>query len=406
VTTPVTLTGPPVTELPWLESWLSVYAGDLTAVRRRLHAHPELSGAEYATTALLAERLLAAGLDPVVLPGGSGLTCDVGSGPRTVALRADIDALPLTDAKPVPYRSTVEGVCHACGHDAHTAILLGTGLALAAAPRLPGRVRLVFQPAEEAVPGGAMEVIAAGGLRGVERIFALHCDPRLAAGRVGLRVGPITAACDTVDVRLLGPGGHTARPHLTVDVVYALGTVITQVPGLLSRRADPRDGVSLMWGAVEAGRAGNTIPESGVVRGTVRMLRREAWDSAEALIRRLVSDVVAPTGAEVEVSYSRGVPPVVNEATSVAMLRRAAAAALGPYAVDDTEQSLGGEDFAWYLDHVPGALARLGVRAPEADGDFLDLHQPTFDVDERSLAVGVRLLAHAAVTALSGSEPG
>jgi amidohydrolase len=389
---------------PWLDAWLGRHEPDLVAVRRTLHAHPELSGAERATTALLVDRLRRAGLVPRVLPGGTGLTCDIGTGQRTVALRADIDALPLLDGKQVPYRSTVAGVCHACGHDAHTAVLLGTGLVLgraAAAGALPGRVRLVFQPAEETAPGGAVEVIAAGALQDVERIFAVHCDPRLPAGRIGLRVGPITAACDAVEVRLTGPGGHTARPHLTVDLVYALGKVITQVPGLLSRRADPRDGVSLVWGAVESGIAANTIPRHGVLRGTVRMLRREAWDSADDLVRRLIEEVVAPTGAEAEVRYVRGVPPVVNEQVSVRMLHEASVAAAGPGAPDDTEQSLGGEDFAWYLDHAPGAMARLGVRAADDTGPYLDLHQPTFDIDERALAVGVRLLANVAFAALA-----
>jgi amidohydrolase len=387
---------------PWLNSWLARHEPDLVAVRRKLHAHPELSGSEHDTTVLLADRLRRAGLVPRILPGGTGLTCDIGAGPRVVALRADIDALPLVDSKPVPYRSTVSGVCHACGHDAHAAIVLGAGLVLAraaAAAALPGRVRLIFQPAEETVPGGAVEVIATGGLSDVERIFAVHCDPRLQTGRVGLRVGAITAACDGVEVWLTGPGGHTARPHLTVDLVYALGKVITQVPGLLSRRADPRDGVSLVWGAVDAGVAGNTIPERGVLRGTVRMLRREAWDDAEGLVRRLIEEVVAPTGAEADVRYARGVPPVVNEETSVALLREATVAAAGPAAPDGAEQSLGGEDFAWYLDRVPGAMARLGVRAPEDSGPYLDLHQPTFDIDERALTVGVRLLAHVAFAA-------
>ena len=389
-------------ELPWLESWLAGNTAEVVSARRRLHATPELAYAEHATTAFLVERLTAAGLAPAVLPGGTGLICDVGDGPGTIALRADLDALPLTDLKPVPYRSTVAGVCHACGHDAHTAMLLGAGLALAAAPpgALPGRVRLLFQPAEETVPGGAPGVIAAGGLAGVERIFALHCDPRLDAGRVGLRVGPITAACDAVEVQLTGPGGHTARPHLTADLVYALGKVITEVPGLLSRRVDPRDGVSLVWGAVEAGVAANAIPQHGSVHGTLRTLRRDAWDGAEALVRELVSEVVAPTGAAVAIQYRRGVPPVVNEAGSVAILRRAAAVAVGPEAVDDTEQSLGGEDFAWYLDHAPGALARLGVRSPDAE-QCLDLHQPTFDIDERALPVGVRVLVYAALDALA-----
>jgi amidohydrolase len=386
---------------PWLDHWLAAHTTDLVALRRRLHSRPELAYAEHETTALLVERLTAAGLAPRVLPNGTGVTCDVGSGSRVVALRADIDALPLTDVKPVPYASTVPGVCHACGHDAHTTVVLGAALALAAAPELGGRVRLVFQPAEESVPGGALDAIDGGVLKDVERIFALHCDPRLATGRVGLRTGPITAACDQVTVRLTGPGGHTARPHNTVDLVYALGKVITEVPGLLSRRADPRHGMSLIWGAVESGVAANTIPRAGELRGTVRILSRDAWDSAEGLVRGLIADVVAPTGAIADVQYAQGVPPVVNDATSVGLLRAGCHSALGPDAADDTQQSLGGEDFAWYLSHVPGALARLGVCGPAAAASPLDLHQPAFDIDEDALAVGVRLLVHTVLTVLA-----
>ena len=388
-------------EAPWLSAWLDRHEPELVAFRRQLHRHPEVSHSEHATTAILAEQLSAAGLAPKLLPRSTGLFCDVGAGKRVVALRADIDALPIPDAKAVPYRSMVDGVCHACGHDAHTTVVLGAALALAAGPGLPGRVRVIFQPAEEAVPGGALEVIESGALDGVDRIFAVHCDPRLETGQIGLRVGPITAACDKVEVLLTGPGGHTARPHLTVDLVYALGKVVTQVPGLLSRRADPRDGMSLVWGAVDAGVAANTIPERGQLRGTVRTLRRTAWNGAENLVRRLVSEVVAPTEAGVEVRYTRGVPPVVNDAASVGVLRAATIAALGPTAPDETEQSLGGEDFAWYLDHVPGALARLGVRPRDSAGPYLDLHQPTFDIDEKALGVGVRLMVHTALTSLA-----
>jgi amidohydrolase len=371
---------------------------DVVAVRRDLHAHPELAFAEKRTTDVIVAGLRRLGLTPAVLPGGTGVVCDIGDVGPVIALRADIDALPIQDLKSVPYRSTADGVCHGCGHDAHTAILLGAAAELAGAG-LPGVVRLLFQPAEETAPGGALSVISAGVLDRVEQIYAVHCDPRLDTGRVGLRVGPITAACDEVEVVLTGPGGHTARPHLTVDLVYALGRVITGLPGLLSRRVDPRASMSVVWGAVEAGRAMNAIPSSGRLRGTVRMFDRDAWDGAEALIRELVAQLVAPTGASAQTSYRRGVPPVVNAARAVAVQRAAVLAGLGADALAETEQSMGGEDFAWYLDTVPGALARLGVRRPGAQA--FDLHQGTFDIDEDALAIGVRYtvaLAKAALT--------
>ena len=367
-------------------------ANDVVALRRRLHAHPELAYAEHRTTELIVEQLTGLGLRPVVMPVGTGVLCEIGAGDGpVVALRADIDALPIPDQKDVPYRSTVEGVCHGCGHDAHTAILLAAAADLAAeleAGDLPGRVRLVFQPAEESLPGGALAAIEAGALKDVELIFALHCDPRLETGRIGLRTGPITAACDHVQVTLSGAGGHTARPHLTVDLVYALGQLITEVPAMLSRRVDPRAAVSLVWGTVTAGRAVNAIPMTGRVAGTLRVLDRDAWDAAEPLIRELVAAAVAPSGARAEVQYVRGVPPVDNEPGAVAVQHAAAAAAVGADNVGTTEQSMGGEDFAWYLDGVPGALARLGVRRPGAPA--FDLHQGTFDIDEDALAVGVR----------------
>jgi len=387
------------------------YDDELVALRRDLHAHPELGGSEVRTTRLLADRLTAAGLVPRPLPAGTGLLCDVAGGrnrlgpdrpTRTVALRADIDALPLADEKDVPYRSTVPGVCHACGHDVHAATVLGAGLVLADLSRqglLAGDVRLVFQPAEEVMGVGATDVIATGGLDGVERIFALHCDPREVVGRVGLKVGGITGSADQVTIRLTGRGGHTARPHLTADVVYALGEVITRLPAALSRRVDPRAGLSLVWGRVTAGTSPNVIPDRGEVSGTVRCLDVDAWDEASGLVARLAEEIVAPYGVGCAVDYVRGVPPVMNDRGSVAILAAAARSVLGPRGVTSTEQSLGGEDFAWYLDKVPGALLRLGVRVTHED-TAPDLHRGDFDVDEVSIGIGVRVLVAAALLAL------
>lgn len=370
----------------------------LVKVRREIHAHPELARAEFRTTGLVADALARAGLTPAVLPGGVGLVCDIGEQPPTVALRADLDALPIPDTKDVSYRSTVDGVAHACGHDVHTTVVLGAGLALAgvaARGGLPHGVRLVFQPAEEVIPGGALDVIRAGGIDGVRRIYAVHCDPGTDVGTVALRSGPITAASDLLEVRLSGPGGHTARPHLTVDLVAALGTLISATPGLLARRADPRSGTTLTWGQVDAGTVANVIPRSGAARGTVRTLSRQTWDALPPLVEEVIRDVLAPYKVAAEVAYVRGVPPVVNDAGCVKCLASAANDISG-VVVGDTAQSLGGEDFAWYLDRVPGALARLGVRTPESPALY-DLHQSSFDVDERCIDVGVSLLAGVAL---------
>lgn len=377
---------------PYVEKWLGAHTEDLVAWRRHLHANPELARHEYATTEFVAARLTAAGLVPKVLPRGTGLICDLGpaDGPR-IALRADMDALPLQEMTGLPFASTVPGVSHACGHDAHTTVLLGAGLALASLPELPVGVRLVFQPAEEVMPGGALDVVAAGGLDGVSRIFALHCDPRLEAGKVGMRVGAITSAADTVELVLDSPGGHTSRPHLTSDLVYGLGAVITGLPGLLSRRIDPRTGTVMVWGTVSAGKAPNAIPRTGMLAGTVRTGDHATWQLLEPMVREIVHGLLAPTGVRYQLNYLRGVPPVVNDDVSARMFEDAIRP-VGPDALSDTPQSGGGEDFSWYLEHVPGAMGRLGVWS--GTGPQLDIHQPGFDLDERALAVGVRVMTN------------
>ena len=388
-----------------LDAFLAGHQAELVDFRRDLHAHPEIGYHEFRTTRRIKLRLEAAGLRPVVLPKGTGLLVDIGAGSEpVVGLRADMDALPISDEKDVPYRSTVANACHACGHDVHTSVLLGTGLVLArmsAAGALPGRVRLIFQPAEE-VPCGALDVLAAGGIASVDRVFALHCDPRLDVGKVGTRVGAITAACDKITVRVNGPGGHTARPHLTADLVYALGKIITELPAALSRRVDPRSSLSLVWGRVNAGAAANAIPDDGIVEGTVRCLDDEAWHQAPDLLKALIDSVASAYGVVADLSYVRNVPPTVNEAISTAMVEAAADRVLGSDAVVAAPQSLGGEDFAWYLESIPGALARLGTRTPGSGADF-DIHQPAFDVDERAIGVGVRLMVATALTAMGGA---
>ncbi|MBR7830149.1 amidohydrolase [Actinospica sp. MGRD01-02] len=374
---------------------------ELIEFRRDLHAHPELARQELRSTRVVAERLRAAGLEPRVQSSGTGLICDI-DGDDTlsaqrgfqgrIALRADLDALPIQEAPGLSFRSVHEGVSHACGHDIHTTVVLGTGLALAeaAARGLPvPATRLIFQPSEEVMPGGALDMIGSGALDGVGRIVSLHCDPKVDAGRIGLRVGPLTAACDKLAVRLTGPGGHTSRPQLTVDLVHTLAHLVTELPAALSRRVDPRHGLSLVWGAINAGQAANAIPQAGEAHGTVRCMDERAWAEAPDLVLELVDSIAAVYGAKTELDYVRGVPPVVNDVDVIDEMRRAAAEVLGSEGSVSVEQSLGGEDFSWYLRQVPGAMARLGVRTP-GDPVQRDLHQPSFLADESAIGVGVR----------------
>ncbi|MFI7384508.1 amidohydrolase [Streptomyces sp. NPDC049813] len=382
---------------------------ELVAFRRDLHMHPELGNQEFRTTAALKSRLELAGLQPRVFGIGTGLVCDIGTGTETgeweggrgmLALRADIDALPIPDTKlGCAYRSTVPDRAHACGHDVHTTVVLGAGLVLAEMDRrgeLPHPVRLIFQPAEEVLPGGAADVIDCGALDGVRKIIAVHCDPKVDAGKIGLRYGAITSACDRLDVTLDGPGGHTARPHLTTDLVTAVAKVATEVPAVVARRVDARSGLVLTWGRIESGHTCNVIPQHAELSGTVRCLDLEAWREAPDVVHGAVQEIADLYRAKPVVNYVRGVPPVVNDPAVTELLREAMTARRGVDSVEGTLQSLGGEDFSWYLEHVPGAMARLGVKAPE-DRTSRDLHQGDFDVDESAITVGVELFTAAAL---------
>ncbi|MET7653822.1 MULTISPECIES: amidohydrolase [unclassified Streptomyces] len=385
---------------------------ELVAFRRDMHMHPELGNQEFRTTAAIKARLEKAGLKPRVLAVGTGLICDIGTvggggasgaaadGVPVLALRADIDALPIPDTKTESaYRSTVPDRAHACGHDVHTTVVLGAGLVLAELHRqgrLPRPVRLIFQPAEEVLPGGAADAIEDGALDGVGRIIAVHCDPRVDAGRVGLREGAITSACDRLEIALDGPGGHTARPHLTTDLVTAAARVVTDVPALVGRRVDTRAGLAVTWGRIESGHAPNVIPQHAELSGTVRCLDLEAWRQAPDIVVAAIDEVANLHRAKSEITYVRGVPPVVNDAEVTGLLRDAMVARRGETGVEGTEQSLGGEDFSWYLERVPGAMARLGVRTP-GERTVRDLHQGDFDADESAITVGVELFTAAAL---------
>lgn len=372
-----------------VEQWVDRNWDTVVQWRRHLHAHPELSNMEYRTTDFIVQVLEEHGLSPECFPG-TGVRVDIGpaEGSR-LAFRGDIDALPITEVTGLDFASRENGVMHACGHDVHTTLCLGLACALAEhADELDTGVRIIFQPAEEVMDGGAPQIIGFGALEGVDAIYAVHVEPKLKVGKVGVRVGAITSATDIVTVKVFGPGGHSSRPHLTADVVYALGKLVTELPGLLSRRVDPRTGTVMVFGTINAGYASNAIPERGEVSGTLRTADIRVWRTVPPLIEELVQQILAPTGCRGEVIYTRGVPPVQNDDVATAILADAVRS-IDPGAVVQAPQSSGGEDFSWYLEHVPGSMARLGCwdgeRAPQ------DLHQGDLVVDERCLSVGLRL---------------
>lgn len=388
--------------VPHIGVWVAPLLDELTKFRRDLHAHPELSHKEYRTTDQLVERLEAAGLKPKRLED-TGLFVDIGDGDIRIGLRADIDALPILEETGLPYASTSTGIAHACGHDIHTTVMLGVALVLAkidAETPLDGRVRVIFQPAEETMPGGALDVIAQGVLTDVPRILALHCDPRIDVGLVGTRIGAITSASDTVRVELSGRGGHTSRPHVTEDLVFALAHIAANVPAVLSRRIDVRSAVSVVWGQMHAGSAPNAIPAHGFMSGTMRCLDGEAWEGAGDLMDETVRQLAAPFGVDVKIEHIRGVPPVVNTEGETGLIEAAARAELGPDSVVLTPQSMGGEDFAWMTQRVPGAMMRLGTRTP--GGETYDLHRGDYCPDEHAIGCGIRVMAAAAMRAVLG----
>ena len=376
----------------FINEWFNAHRAEVIAWRRHIHRHPETANQEVETTDFLASILQDYGLEPQRFPQ-TGLMVDIGPDTELgrLAFRADIDALPVTEVTGLEYTSEVPGKMHACGHDVHTTVALGLACALADFQRvhaLPLGIRVIFQPAEEVWVGGATDVIEWGALEGVHSIFAIHAEPKLRVGRIGIRAGAITSATDVVELNIKGPGGHTSRPHLSADVVYALGKVITELPALLSRRVDPRTGTVLVFGQVNSGYAPNAIPETGSLTGTMRTADIGIWRDMQSLFTELVDQILAPVGVEHELTYNRGVPPVLNDDVATALLA-SAAQSIDPQAVVQAPQSSGGEDFSWYLEKVPGSMARLGCWSGE--GEQHDLHMGDLIVDERAIGVGIKL---------------
>lgn len=376
----------------FINEWFDAHRAEVIAWRRHIHRNPETANQEVETTNYIANILADYGLEPQRFPH-TGLMVDIGPDTELgrLAFRADIDALPITEVTGLEFTSEKPGTMHACGHDVHTTVALGLACALADFQRvneLELGIRVIFQPAEEVWVGGATDVISWGALEGVHSIFAIHAEPKLRVGRIGIRAGAITSATDVVELKIKGPGGHTSRPHLSADVVYALGKVITELPTLLSRRVDPRTGTVLVFGQVNSGYAPNAIPETGMLTGTMRTADITIWRQMQELFAELVDQILAPVGVEHELSYNRGVPPVLNDDVATAMLA-SAAQSIDPQAVVQAPQSSGGEDFSWYLEKVPGSMARLGCWSGE--GEQHDLHMGDLIVDERAIGVGIKL---------------
>ncbi len=368
---------------------------DLSAWRRQLHAHPELAFQEAGTAATLRGFLEDLGVRPSAPMAGTGFAGTVPGrvpGP-TVALRADMDALPIQEANDAPYASVHPGVAHLCGHDAHCAMLVGAAKLLADDPPARGAVRLLFQPAEEE-GGGAERMIEDGALESPEpgAIFALHVDPSVDVGRIALRNGPVHASVGDFDLVVRGEGGHAAKPHQAVDAVAVAGQVITALQQLASRAADPVHPFVLTIGTVEGGFARNVIAPEVRLSGTVRTFDPRQREAAPEWIRRCAEGVAGAFGARIELEYRHGYPATVNDASLRPWAEGVAASLLGGDRVEEAPTSMGGEDFAYYGRVVPAFIGRLGVRN-EGRGLVHPLHHPKFDLDEEALPIGAAWLA-------------
>lgn len=376
--------------------------GDLVALRRHLHTYPEPSGREYQTSAYVDTFLAPYGFEIRRGPERRGLIVDPpqrAAGPR-IAIRADLDALLIDDKKECAYRSRVPGVMHACGHDGHAATVAGAVLALdeaQSADALPWPVawRAIFQPAEE-TSRGAHEMIEAGALDGVQAILGLHMDPSRPTGTIGYRHGPLTASCDEMEVEIQGRGGHAARPHESIDPIAAAAQLISSIYLFVPRGTDSHDPVVVTFGQVVAGENPNVIPERVTLRGTVRTLGGATRERTKEHVRQLARGLAEASGAKIAVLFLAGTSAVRNDFALTDLIREAGAEVLGAAHIQQIDKpSMGGEDFSHYLDRVPGAMFRLGC-APSI-GLAPPLHSPKFDLDERAIALGARILARAVV---------
>ena len=371
----------------------------LVEIRRHIHAHPELSGEEYQTAAFVAGVLSANGLHVEEGIGKTGVIGELqGTQPsdRILAIRTDMDALPIQERTSLEYASRIEGVMHACGHDIHTTVGLGTAMVLSQiAPELGGKVRFLFQPAEE-IAQGANWMVQDGVMNNVAAILGLHVFPSIPAGSVGIRYGALTAAADNLEIIIIGESGHGARPHEAIDAIWIAAQVITSLQQAISRTQNPLRPVVLSIGQINGGRAPNVIADKVQLLGTVRSLHPETRDKLPQWIENIVANVCNSFNAKYQVNYHQGVPSVQNDNALTQLLQSSAEEAWTNDRVQILpEPSLGAEDFSVYLEHAPGSMFRLGVGYEERIINH-PLHHPQFEVDESAIITGVVTLAYAA----------
>ncbi len=368
--------------------------------REYLHANPELSYKEHETMKYVSDQLSAIGIEHEAGVGETGIVGIIrgdhhDTNASCVALRADLDALPILEANDVPYKSKVDGVMHACGHDVHTSVLLGAAEILnELRNELPQPVKLIFQPGEEQNPGGATYMIRDGALENpkVDRIFALHVFPDMETGHVGFKEGLYMASCDEVHLKVIGKGGHGATPHRCVDPIFTGAEIITSLQQIVSRKCDPKIPCVLSFGHFEALGATNVIPEMAHIKGTFRTMNEPWREEALELIENSIRSIAKSNGAEVDLNISRGYPYLENHPETTANMRELAKEYLGAEVVHDLPIRLTAEDFSYYSQEVPSCFFRLGVRNEEK-GIVHGVHHPKFDIDPEALRIGIQMMA-------------
>ena len=371
--------------------------------RRHFHQYPELAFNEIKTTRFIKTETKKLGLkiNPLKLPTGlSASLGPIGKG-RAIAIRSDIDALPITETNKVPYKSKIVGRMHACGHDVHIATVLGTAFILSQLKQhLPGEVRFIFQPAEEQPPGGAQPMIAEGILDQINAILGLHVDPHLPIGQISLRDGPTMASVYDFDINVIGRVGHPARPHTAIDAIATAAEIIESLQKIVSREIDPVSPITITFGMIEGGMARNIIADRVKIAGTARTLEPIIAKKAEKLIRRTVAGICKARGASFEIDTIAGYPVLKNNPAINRLIGQNFKKLYPKSKIAVTEPVLGGEDFACYLEKIPGAMFRLGVmnRSIGADKPW---HADNFMVDESSMKAGSALLALAAIDFLN-----